>query len=100
MKDRQTNYIDGDKIICQEDCQFTSYDSKISKAECLCNVKEAPSTIANMNIDKEKLLDNFINLKNFANLNFLVCYKKLLCKKGILNNIGSNVMLAIIIFSI
>ena len=100
LKDRKTNYIDGDKIICQEDCQFTTYDSEKSKAECLCNVKETPSTIANMNINKEKILDNFINIKNIANLNFLVCYKKLLCKKGILNNIGSNVMLAINFFHI
>ena len=53
-----------------------------------------------MNINKEKILDNFINIKNIANLNFLVCYKKLLCKKGILNNIGSNVMLAINFFHI
>ena len=53
-----------------------------------------------MNIDKAKLLNNFINIKNFANLNFLVCHKKLFCKNGIVNNIGSYVMFAIIFFHI
>ena len=53
-----------------------------------------------MNIDKTKLLDNFINIKNFANFNFLVCYKRLLCKTGIRYNIGSYISLAIIIVHI
>ena len=100
LKDRQKNYINGDKIVCQEDCEFTEYNFETSKAKCSCKVKETPSSIVNMNIDKTKLLDNFINIKNFANFNFLVCYKRLLCKTGIRYNIGSYISLAIIIVHI
>ena len=53
-----------------------------------------------MNIDKTKLLDNFINIKNIVNFNFLICYKNLFCKMGIENNIGSYVILSIIFFHI
>ena len=54
-----------------------------------------------MNIDKMKIaLKNFKNIKNYANINFLVCYKKLLNKNGLINNIGSYLLLAIILFHI
>ena len=53
-----------------------------------------------MNINKAKLLENFINIKNIINLNFLKCHKKLFNKLGILNNIGCYIILAIIIFHI
>ena len=101
LKDRQTKYIDEDKIICQEDCVFAKYDSKTSKANCSCNVKETPSSIADMTIDKAKIvLDNFKEIKNFANFNFLVCYKKLFNKKGVINNIGSYLLIVIMLFHI
>jgi len=53
-----------------------------------------------MNINKEKILDNFKNIKNFLNFNFLVCYKKLFNKNGILNNIGCYIIFVIIFFNI
>ena len=53
-----------------------------------------------MNIDKAKLLNNFIKINNIANFNFLICYEKLFRKITIVNNIGSYVILAIILFHI
>ena len=75
LKDRQTEYIQKDKIICQEDCDFIEYDYNTNNAKCSCKVKESSSSVADMNINKAKLLDNFKNIKNIANFNFLVCYK-------------------------
>ena len=53
-----------------------------------------------MNINKAKILDNFKNIKNFINFNFLICYKKFFNKKGISNNIGYYLILLIIIIHI
>ena len=100
LKDRQKNYIDEDKIICQENCEFSKYNSEYFKAECSCNVKESSQSIADMIIDKKKLCENFKNIKNFANFHFLVCYKKLFNKKNIINNIGSYILIFVIIFHI
>ena len=55
LKDRQKNYIDEDKIICQENCEFSKYNSEYFKAECSCNVKESSQSFADMTIDKKKL---------------------------------------------
>ena len=98
LKDRQTEFIEKNKTICQDDCQFSEYDYDTLKAKCSCNVKEVPSTIADMNINKAKLLENFYDIKSFSNFNFLVCYKNLFKIEGILENIGSYLMLTIILF--
>jgi hypothetical protein len=100
LKDRQANYLDKNTIVCQEDCQFTDYDYTLSVAKCSCDVKESSKSIADMNIDKAKILDNFANFKNIVNFNFLVCYQNLLSKKSIEKNIGSYVIFAIIFFHI
>ena len=100
LKDRQREFIDKDRIICQEDCRFSEYNYETSQAKCSCKVKEFAQSFADMYINKEKLLDNFKNIKNYLNFNFLVCYKKLFTKNGILNNIGCYLILVIILIHI
>ena len=51
-----------------------------------------------MKIDKNKLLDNFKNIKNIANLNLLKCVKVLFSKKGISKNIGFYIFISFLIF--
>ena len=54
LKDRKTNFIDKNKTICQDDCEFSKYDSDNMKVECSCEIKESSSSITDMNIDKNK----------------------------------------------
>ena len=102
LGDRQSNYIDKGKQICQEDCIFTKYDYTTSQAICSCDVKESSSSVKDlMTIDKMKIaLKNFKNIKNFININFLVCYKKLFNIKGLIYNIGFYILSAIVLFHI
>ena len=100
LKDRQKIFISENKIVCQEDCVFSEYDPTKFKANCLCNARESSNSYSNMKINKDKLLENFKDIKNFANFNFLVCYKKLLNKEGIIKNIGFYFLLIIILFHI
>ena len=96
--DRQKDFVDNNKMICQEDCDFSEYNYITSTAKCTCKVKESSQSFKEMNINKERFFENFINTKNIANFNFLVCYKKLFNKEGILNNIGCYIILVIIFF--
>ena len=98
LKDRKKEFINKNKTVCQEDCDFSEYDSNTNNAKCKCKVKESAKSFADMNIDKTKLLNNFINIKNFANFNFMKCYEVLFNKKGIMYNIGFYIIIAIIIF--
>ena len=100
MKDRQTDYADNDKVVCQDGCDFTGYDYDNCIAKCSCKVKESSSSVADMSIDKGKLLENFKDIKNIVNFDFLICYKKLFNKNGTQNNIGFFLMLCFIFFHI
>ena len=100
LKDRQNEFINRDKIICQEDCDFSEYNYETLVAKCSCEVKKCSDSFADMNINKAKIFENFKNIKNIANFNFLICYKNLFNKNGILNNIGFYLLLIIILFHI
>ena len=98
LKDRKEEYINGKKTICQDDCDFSDYNDKIERAQCSCKVKESSSSFSNMIIDKEKLYKNFIDVKNIANINLLICYNQLFTKKGIVYNIGCYIIIPMIVF--
>ena len=98
LRDRKKEYANGDKIVCQEDCVFSDYDYNTFKAKCDCKAKESSTSIIDIDKDIDKLLKNIKDIKNFANFNFLVCYKKLLNAKGLLKNIGSYILLFILLF--
>ena len=55
LRDRQKEFIDNNKIICQEDCDFSEYNYNISIAKCSCNIKESSASFAEMKINKVKL---------------------------------------------
>ena len=59
LKDRRKEFVDGNKTVCQEDCDFSEYDSINQKVKCSCEVKENLFSFENMNINKTKLLINF-----------------------------------------
>ena len=64
LNDRKTEFVEGDKTICQEDCDFSEYDSGKQKANCSCKIKESSDTFENMNINKTKLYENFEDTNN------------------------------------
>ena len=99
-EDRKREYIEGNKAVCQDGCVFSDYDYETLRAKCSCEIKESSSSFALMNIDKDKLFGNFVNIKNIANFNILKCYKQLFSIKGIKKNIGAFIIIPIIIFHI
>ena len=66
MKDRQENFIEKGKTLCQEGCAFSKYDTKISKAICSCAPKKYSSSLADVTFDRtKKTLINFQKAKNY-----------------------------------
>ena len=100
LNDRKSQFIKSDKIVCQEGCSFSEYDKKNKVANCSCEAKEPPLSIADMNINKDKLLENLKDIKNIVNFEFLKCNKKLFTKEGLLNNYACYLILIIILFHV
>ena len=100
LKDRQKEFVENDKAVCEENCEFTRYNYETGKAVCSCEVKIKLPLISEIKFDKNKLLDNFINIKSFANINIMKCYKKFLSIKGISKNYGCYIIIPIFIMHI
>ena len=97
INDRKKEFIENNKTLCQENCVFSQYDNNTKKVKCSCEDEGASPSFAYMKINKTKLYKNFIDIKNIANINLLVCYEKLFSKKGILKNYGSFSLIPIVI---
>jgi len=103
LQDRKNEYMDGDNIICQDDCDFSEYDYKHKKAKCECYAKDSNSSFADMIINKEQLFKNLKDIRNLLNLNILICYQELLSFisfSRIIRNIGSFIIIGVIIIHI
>ena len=97
LKDRRKEFDKENITVCQEDCVFSDYNYTTFKANCSCKVKKSSSSFIDMNINKTKLFENFENIKNFMNLNILVCHRSLFNKNGIIKNVGFFILLTIIL---
>ena len=100
LNDRKNEFIERNKTMCQDDCDFSNYNYISQKANCSCKIKKSSSSFAEIYINTTKLIENFKNVKIFLNLNILKCHKSLFNIKGILSNIGCYVMNFLIIFHI
>ena len=79
LNDRKSEYPS--IAICQNDCEFIDYNATTKKAKCSCKAKESSSSFADMKINKNKLLDNFKNIKNIINYKLLKCVQVLFFQK-------------------
>ena len=99
LDDRKKQYMKRNNIIiCQEGCDFSSYDYANQVANCSCDVKESSSSFADMDINTTKLYEKFIDIKNILNLKLMICYDVLFIKDGLLHNIAFYAIIIIIIF--
>ena len=100
IKDRQGEFREGKKTICQEDCDFSSYDIYKEEANCSCYPKQSSSSYADMNIDMDKICKKFIDITNILNIKILKCHHTLFRKEGIVSNLAFYLILIFIIFHI
>ena len=100
IKDRRNEFINYNMSLCEKNCEFSGYNYNTKKALCECHVKTIFHSISNIINDKDKLLNNFINIKEITNLFLIKCFYLLFSKEGIIINIGSYIILLIIILNI
>ena len=103
LTDRQIEFVEGNKTLCQDGCVLEKYDNINKNSKCSCKGKEFKSiidSIADIKINKKKLFENFIDVDNIVNIQIIKCYKVLFSKEGIINNIAFYLIIPILIFHI
>ena len=100
LSDRNKEYVDNNMSICEINCEFKFYNSEENKAVCSCEIKTQIPSMKDIKLDKELLLQSFIDINNFMNIKILFCYKTIFKLKNLLKNYGFLIFSALIIISI
>ena len=86
--------------VCEENCDFISYNTETGKAVCSCGIKTEIPFMDNVKIDKDVLLNSFTDISNIANTKMMTCYKTVFQIKNILKNIGFFIYASLIILNL
>ena len=98
LKDRKYEYINNSLSICEDNCIFEEYNSFTLEALCACQIKTELSYISNISNNINKSLDELLNKKE--SINVFQCTNTFFSKGGIKTNIGSYVILIIILLNV
>ena len=100
LYDRKREFNNKKMSLCEKNCEYKGYNSDTKKVFCQCSIEhKSPLTLSDI-INTNKLLNNFIDIKSITNLGVLKCYAVLFSKEGLINNIGSYIILMIELFFI
>ena len=85
--------------LCQEGCDFNSYDKLVQKAECYCNgqTNAIITDIIKLHLDKDIITDSFSDTIKNSNFRVLKCYKKAIDLTTILTNYGRIILTLIFV---
>jgi len=100
LNDRKDEFINNNLTLCNANCEFKGYEIDTKMSKCECGAKNEISKISEIKIDKNELLKKFVDINNIMNIKLLKCYKLLFSKEGLINNIGSYILLSIFLITI
>ena len=91
LYDRKNDYNIKHLSLCSNNCKFINYDFNNSRAICQCRAKNG------ITLNKDILLNELKNSKNYLNLRVMKCFKLVFSKTGFFQNMGNYIILLIII---
>jgi len=100
LDDRKNEFINNNMSLCEANCEYKGYDLNTKQAECDCEIKTSISLKDELEIDKDLFLNNFKDIQKSMNLFVLKCYYIFFTYDGFIYNIGSYILLIIILLEI
>ena len=97
LEGRKKEFINNNLSLCEEDCQFNSYDKESKKVTCKCSIKISFPIFEEIKINQDKLKKQFMKV---INIKIVKCYKLILSKEGIIKNIGCYILSSTILINI
>ena len=98
--DKKEDFVDNNLGVCENECEFISYNYETKKAVCSCGIKTEIPLMNDVKIDRETLLNSFKNIDNIANTKLMQCYNVIFQKKYILKNIGFYIFASFIVLNL
>ena len=98
INDRIDEYNNNNMSLCEKNCEFNGYEENTKKAQCKCKTKSTVDNISEIDQSNDLLQEtNFEKKNSTLNILTMTCTYTLFSKKGIVRNIGSYILIFIII---
>ena len=97
INDRQDEYNNNNLSICENNCTLQKYDSDSKKSKCQCGIKIKQIIISEVFNQTDILSNNFNKNNGSSNLVSMKCVYTLFSKDGLYKNIGSYLLIFLIL---
>ena len=98
LSDRRNEYFDKNMSLCENNCEYGGYSTKIKKSICKCEIKTNSSIL--FLINKEDILNTLTNINYKMNLKINTCFKELFTLEGLKTNFANYIIFSIIIINL
>ena len=90
LADRNNDFFAKHEIVCQSNCDYSSYSSNTNLVKCTCNVVEKERIEAEepKRVTSKKV-DSFIDILKYSNYKVMLCYKLVFRAVTFYKNLGS-----------
>ena len=96
LNDRRNDYYIPNITLCEENCEYESFDIESIRAKCKCNVKkEVISDTKKVKFYPNIIIENFYKLEKYANIKVVICYLKVFDIERLKKNLGSYLIIII-----
>ena len=96
LNDRRNDFYVHNITLCEENCNYQSFDLETLKAKCECNVKpEVLSDSKKVKFSPNKIFENFYKVEKYANIKVVICYRQVFNKERLKKNYGSYIIMGI-----
>ena len=91
LADRNNDFFAKHEIICQTNCDYSSYSSNSNFVKCTCKVVEKERIEAEepKRVTKKNNVDSFIDILKYSNYKVMLCYKLVFRGVTFYKNLGS-----------
>ena len=100
LSDRRKIYYKNLDYLCESNCVFSSFNFTNKRAICQCPVKEEINNEIQVIKFNRSDLSSYFNIKTYANLACLKCYKLAFSKEGQDKNYGSYLIIILLVIDI
>ena len=95
--DRKNEYNNKNLALCEKNCKLIEYNTTSKNAICECDPQNRSPLELDDIINKDKLLNNFIDIKTISNIKIVKCFENVFSKGGLINNVGNYIILLIVL---
>ena len=98
INDRKKDFYNSNITLCEETCEYKSFDVNTLKVNCECDAKSKINTDTDdVGFSANILLKNFYSFNKYTNYKVLKCYNLVFNLKRLKKNIGSYFIIFILI---